>query len=73
LFLSKSLSRSENSGGVLDYIPVEKLLMLHVTCDICDKCNTCDMCDTSNTIRQFTYVTVTLLRILKFSLSSQFL
>jgi hypothetical protein len=38
---------------VLDYIPFENLLMLHVTCDICDicdKCNTCDMCDTSNTM-----------------------
>jgi len=35
---------------LLDYIPFENLLMLHVTCDICDKCNTCDMCDTSNTM-----------------------
>jgi len=35
---------------MLDYIPFENLLMLHVTCDICDKCNTCDMCGTSNTM-----------------------
>jgi len=43
------------------------------TCDICNKCNTCDMCDTSNTMWQLTCVTVALLWILKFSLSSQFL